>query len=225
MEKGVSLASTAAAVPSFEFHLASNKVELRDSVFRTLTKAEEISFSTIDVTRSSMVTPDSFEVKYYNDPLVYMEFYQSPKQFIHERTVYSFLSAVGDIGGFVDAIFLTFGFFMGLYSPGLFARSLAKKTFKVNSQENSRSQDQLHQELASKSVLGVKITKDSLVALLQSYKSLKPFTLSRYAALVIDKCLCCRSLTDSSTRRELRLFDEASARFEKALDIRSLLKT
>jgi len=49
--------------------------------------------------------------------------------------------------------------------------------------------------------------------------------MSTYAALVLNRCFCCRRCTDSSTRRKLDQFEEGSARFENALDIRSLLKT
>jgi len=49
--------------------------------------------------------------------------------------------------------------------------------------------------------------------------------MSTYAAIVLSKCFCCRRCTDSSTRRKLDQLEEGSARFENALDIRSLLKT
>jgi len=49
--------------------------------------------------------------------------------------------------------------------------------------------------------------------------------MSTYAAIVLSKCFCCRRCTDSITRRKLDQLEEGSARFENALDIRSLLKT
>jgi len=58
-----------------------------------------------------------------------MELYQSPKKFTHERTVYSFLNMIGDIGGFADAITIAFTFVMSFYSPALLNRSLLKKMF------------------------------------------------------------------------------------------------
>ena len=59
-----------------------------------------------------------------------MELYQSPRKFTHERTVYSLLDTIGDIGGFADAIKYMLTFIMSFYSPALLNRSLVK-TFQV----------------------------------------------------------------------------------------------
>jgi len=66
-----------------------------------------------------MASPQDFSVFYFASPLFVMEFFQSPKKFTHERTVYSLLRTIGNIGGFTNVIKIVFTFIMSFYSPAL----------------------------------------------------------------------------------------------------------
>ena len=76
-------------------------------------------FSVEDVTEIQEKTDDG--------ALAQVEFKLSDKKYTYERSAYTFLMLIGDLGGFNGAILLFQGFIMSFYSSHLFKSKLAQE--------------------------------------------------------------------------------------------------
>ena len=60
------------------------------------------------------------------------------------------MDLIGEVGGFNDALFLIFEFFMSYYAPTLFMQSLVKSIFKVDlfvPRKNSRARKGVYKQV------------------------------------------------------------------------------
>lgn len=87
------------------------------------------------VDRTTKILEDYDEHIYKKDFLYSLVVNLSSKSVSHERKVYALLDMIGDLGGFSDAIVISFSLLLGNYSPNLFFKSVIKAVFRVDTDD------------------------------------------------------------------------------------------
>ena len=150
-----------------------------------------------------------------NGAIAQIEFQLSDKHYNYERSAYTILALVGDVGGFNGALLVFQGFFMSLYSSHLFSSKLAEeipvrrprkrvKNSAYNEQSDSAGQQQNN-----------KLTQQEVSNIFNDSRAVKhPFKGT------VIRSLLCNSKKICKQDRKLRLRKKALERLDKMLDIR-----
>jgi hypothetical protein len=117
---------------TIRLNLQRNIHELKDWIFELGTLSDSGLFYSV----SSRVELE--QVGETNTRLLYRNIYELDKVgLMHERTVYGFLSMIGDLGGVIEIIMLLFGFFMFPISEFSFNVKAMKKWFLARTRDQN----------------------------------------------------------------------------------------
>jgi len=110
-----------------EIQLNYNEVELKDSYFQIWSQQQTEFYNFLSVDHSV-----SQSLRTIN-PTAYFQaqFRLNNRVNEYERVVYSFFDMAGDIGGFMEAVYIFFVFGIGAYANRMFFASVIQDVFKV----------------------------------------------------------------------------------------------
>ena len=134
----------------------------------------------------------------------------------YEREVYSFMAALGDFGGFNDGVILIPAILMSIYSRKMFLQELFGQ-LRMKSESNPASREKMLKK-CSLNQTSFELAQSDCELLADESERVKRVKNSWFISLCFSQCICKRE-------RGMQLQKVAIERFEKQLDIRSIVKT
>ena len=206
---------------NYEFYLGPNEfLNVDDTVGlfaqdvdpETFFSTESIQYS--ESTNNLPSYPESWQFL----PNASVRFQLSDIKRTSERSAYTFMILIGDIGGFNGAVFIFPAFFLSWYNQKMFTSSLYEELPVKKKKTKDNSYSSLQSKIVSNQSFNDGLAADDINSLISEVNSAKPRKIPFFSRLKCHFKFLCRK---DHYKQKVR--EKALANLEDQLDIRSFL--